>query len=79
MKKFFSLPECAELLGVGRTTVFALVRAGEIGTVTIGTRRLVPSPELTAYSNRLMANNALSTRFVDEISDTSGEGVPVGA
>lgn len=48
-----SVEAAAELLGVGRTTMFGLIRSGEVRTVTIGRRRLVPVTEVDAYVDRL--------------------------
>ncbi|HLI00657.1 MAG TPA: helix-turn-helix domain-containing protein [Acidimicrobiales bacterium] len=32
----------AEMLGLGRTTTFTLIKTGELPTITVGRRRLVP-------------------------------------
>lgn len=50
-----SVEAAAELLGIGRTTMFGLIRAGEVETVCIGRRRLVPVPEVDEYLERLRA------------------------
>lgn len=47
--------EAAALLGVGRTTTYALIAAGELETVAIGTSRRVPRDAVTAYVERLRA------------------------
>jgi len=46
------MPEAADLLGVGRTTMYRLVDAGEIATIHIGRRRVVPHEELVEYLAR---------------------------
>jgi excisionase family DNA binding protein len=48
-----SVEAAAKLLSVGRTTMFGLIRSGEVRTVTIGRRRLVPVSEVDAYVERL--------------------------
>ena len=41
-KTVLSVPEAAALLGIGRNTAYEAVRRGEIPTVRIGKRILVP-------------------------------------
>lgn len=52
------IPEAADRLGVGRTTIYRLITDGTLKTVTIGNRRLVPAAELEAYVERLSAGAA---------------------
>lgn len=44
--------EVAELLGLGRTTVFVLLKSGELESVKAGRARLVPAGAITRYLNR---------------------------
>ncbi len=37
-----SIQECANLLGIGRTSAYEAIRRGDIPSVKIGRRRLVP-------------------------------------
>ncbi|HEY8776308.1 MAG TPA: helix-turn-helix domain-containing protein [Gaiellaceae bacterium] len=37
-----SVPEAAALLGIGRSSAYQAARTGEIKTITIGRRKLVP-------------------------------------
>ena len=46
------IPEAAARLGIGRTTLYALIERGELPTVTIGRRRLVTESALVAYLER---------------------------
>ena len=46
-------PEGSSYLGVGRTTMFRLAAEGEIETVQIGRKRLVPRKALDDYIERL--------------------------
>lgn len=50
-----SLDDAADMLAVGKRKVEELVAKGEIDTVTIGRRRLVPVVALTEYVARLKA------------------------
>lgn len=45
--------EVAKKCGVGRSTVYALIAAGELAAVKIGRRTLVPAESLDAYIERL--------------------------
>ena len=44
-----SVDEAAQLLGVGRTTVFTLLEEGTIRSVKVGNRRLVPRKALDEF------------------------------
>jgi excisionase family DNA binding protein len=44
-----TVEEAAERLGVGRTLMYALVKAGEVESVTIGRLRKVPADALDTY------------------------------
>jgi excisionase family DNA binding protein len=48
-----SVDETARQIGVGRTTVLQLISGGDLETVVIGRRRLVPSEALNDYVRRL--------------------------
>lgn len=52
------IPMACERLGVGRSTVFELIRTGELHSVKIGRRRLIPETAITEYINRLVAGSA---------------------
>ncbi|OLT39086.1 transcriptional regulator [Saccharomonospora sp. CUA-673] len=43
----------ADRLSVGRTTMYALIKAGHITTVRVGRLRRIPADALTAYTHRL--------------------------
>jgi excisionase family DNA binding protein len=45
----------AERLSIGRSTMYALIKNGEITTVRVGHLRRVPADALTAYTARLIA------------------------
>jgi len=48
----YAIPDAAAQLGVGRTTIYGLIDAGEIQTIHIGRRRVVPRSSLEAYLER---------------------------
>ena len=58
----YTVEQAAGLLGVGRTTMFGLIRDGEIGTVPIGRARRVPADEIDAYIARKLAGNPDAAR-----------------
>lgn len=51
-------PEGGQALGIGRTLMFELVKNGDIATVSIGRRRLVPVQALRDFAQRLQADQA---------------------
>jgi len=54
-KRTYSIPEAAKVLGIGRTAAYEAARTGEIPTIRIGKRILVP----VAALERLLAGNEL--------------------
>ena len=50
-----SVEEAASLLGVGRSTIFELIRAQRLASIKVGKRRLIPTDELEAFIHRAMA------------------------
>jgi excisionase family DNA binding protein len=49
------IPVVTEILGLGRTTVFELLASGELESVTVGRRRLVPQQALESFVARLLS------------------------
>jgi len=45
----------AERLSLGRTTMFGLIRTGEVHSVRVGRLRRIPVTALQAYADRLSA------------------------
>jgi excisionase family DNA binding protein len=41
-RALLSVQDCAELLGLSRTTTFSLIRDGNLESIKVGARRLVP-------------------------------------
>ncbi|NIJ09893.1 excisionase family DNA binding protein [Saccharomonospora amisosensis] len=48
-----TVEEAAQQLSIGRTTMYALIKAGHITTVRIGHLRRVPADALTTYVQQL--------------------------
>lgn len=45
------IPEACRRLGVGRSSLYELIKSGEVKTIKIGTRTLVPEAELQKVIN----------------------------
>lgn len=54
-KLAYSTEDACEALSIGRTQLFDLLREGEIKSVKIGRRRLIPVDSLREYLDRLLA------------------------
>ncbi|MFF8903378.1 excisionase family DNA-binding protein [Streptomyces olivaceoviridis] len=48
-----TVEEAARRLSLGRTTCFALVRSGELESVTVGRLRRIPADAIPAFANSL--------------------------
>ena len=57
--------QAADALGIGRTTVFALIKSGELRSLLIGRLRRIPLDEVEAYSARLTAEQHPTTQPLD--------------
>jgi len=51
--RLVSVAEARKLLGVGTTTVYSLVKRGEISARKIGARTVIPESSLRALQDRL--------------------------
>lgn len=45
-RRAFSIPEAARMLGISRATVYRMLKEGQIQTIKIGSRRLVPASSI---------------------------------
>jgi excisionase family DNA binding protein len=52
-----TVEQAAERLGIGRSTMYDLLRGNEIESVTIGRLRRIPDSAVTDYINRLIAES----------------------
>lgn len=52
-----TIEQAANRLGIGRTTMYALVTAGQVRSVTIGRLRRIPAQCLDEYVARLLADS----------------------
>lgn len=57
-KLVYSVDEAAELLSIGRTTAFQLIANGQLGSLKVGHRRLVPRQDLEAF---ILANRSVAS------------------
>lgn len=57
-----TVPEAAQLLGVGRNTLWALVRRGDIPSVRIGARRVIPRDALDEWVRVQIEENRAAGR-----------------
>ena len=49
-----TVEEAGQLLGIGRTKTYALVKCGELESVQIGRLRRVPRAAIDDYANKLI-------------------------
>jgi len=54
--ELLTVEEAAQRLSLGRTTLFALLKDGQIMSVRIGRLRRIPVGALVAYTARLIAD-----------------------
>ncbi|MFE0022372.1 helix-turn-helix domain-containing protein [Amycolatopsis sp. NPDC059021] len=57
-RTLLTVEAAAKRLSIGRTTMYALIKAGHVVTVQVGHLRRVPVDALTAYVNHLTAAQA---------------------
>ncbi len=51
-KRTYTVRETAELLGLGKTTVYDAIKRGDIKTIKVGARRhIIPSTEIARIVN----------------------------
>ena len=50
-----SVEDAATQLGIGRSTMFELIRNGRLSSIKVGKRRLIPTSELRAFLDRATA------------------------
>ena len=55
-----TVEEAAAAMGIGRTTMFALVKSGDVDSVLIGRLRRVPATAIDTYLARLPEEQGLT-------------------
>jgi excisionase family DNA binding protein len=48
-RKLFAVPQAADILGIGRTTLYGLIKSGELQSVSVGRRRFVARDQLERF------------------------------
>jgi excisionase family DNA binding protein len=54
----YSVEDGANLLGIGRTLMFDLVRRGDVPSIKVGKRRLIPARALSEWVDRQQVEQA---------------------
>ena len=54
-RTLLSVEAAAAQLSIGRTTMYALLKNGDVASIRIGRLRRVPAEALTTYTTRLIA------------------------
>lgn len=54
MKLLYRIPEACDALGMGRSKLYELMKAGDIASVKDGTTRLIPAEAIEGYARRLI-------------------------
>ena len=52
------IPQACARLGIGRTALYELLKAGELRSFKVGTRTLIPETELQRFIEKRMALQA---------------------
>lgn len=50
--RLLAVEEAARTLGIGRTLAYGLIARGELRSLKVGRRRVVPSSAISDYANR---------------------------
>ena len=58
--RLYDIKEGQELLRIGKTTLYEKIRSGELKSVTVGRRRLLPETEINAFIERRLAEQTAS-------------------
>jgi excisionase family DNA binding protein len=48
-RPLLSVREAADNIGLSRSTLYQLIKSGDVNSVTVGSRRLVPAAELERF------------------------------
>ena len=62
-KQAYSVAEAATTLGISKTTLYELIKAGQITTYSIGAKTLVPVQALDDFVDFYYRNGNLEVRY----------------
>ena len=62
-RKAYSVAEAAPILGISKTTLYELIKAGQITTYSIGAKTLVPVQALDDFVDFYYRNGNLEVRY----------------
>lgn len=68
--------QAADALGIGRTTMYALIKTGDVESVKIGRLRRVPQDALETYTHRLLTEQ--HSHGVETREDTAARAAALG-
>lgn len=71
-----SIAETVRVSGLGRSTVYELMAAGRLGSVKIGTRRLVPRQSIVELAQQQNAQRLQPRRALVEVADAAASSGP---
>ena len=52
------IPQACQRIGVARTSIYELIKAGELRSIKVGSRTLIPESELQQFIAKRMAQAA---------------------
>lgn len=71
----FRIPEAIEATGLGRTTIYRRIQAGDIRVIKVGATTIIPRDSLVGFLARLDAEqNPGSAEAWDTYADDGNEG-----
>jgi excisionase family DNA binding protein len=73
VKAAYAVSEALELLSIGRTSLYAAVKRGELTPVKFGKKTLFYACDLAAFLNRLRAASASTSRATTNAPDRTGK------
>lgn len=62
-KYLFTVDEAAAQLGLGRSKTYQLIMSGDLSSIHIGTRRLIPASAISAYIEAQVRNQRASRQL----------------
>ena len=59
--ELLSVRRSSEILGLGNTLIYQLIRSGELRSCTVGRRRLIPREAIDEFLERLQREGSLAS------------------